>query len=43
MDDTGLIAAATEARARAHVPYSRFAMGAAILTESGEVRVGAVV
>lgn len=43
MDDADLIAAASEARAHSHVPYSRFAMGAAVLTDAGEVRVGAVV
>lgn len=43
MDDADLIAAAAEARSRSHVPYSRFAMGAAVVTDSGEVRVGAVV
>ncbi|HEU5081734.1 MAG TPA: cytidine deaminase [Acidimicrobiales bacterium] len=43
MDDADLIAAAGEARSRAHVPYSRFAMGAAVVTETGELRVGAVV
>jgi cytidine deaminase len=43
MDDADLIAAAAEARSRAHVPYSRFAMGAAVVTDTGEVRVGTVV
>jgi cytidine deaminase len=43
MDDADLIAAATEARSRSHVPYSGFAMGAALVTDRGEVRVGAVV
>ena len=43
MDDTDLIAAAGRARALSHVPYSKFSMGAAVLTDSGEVRVGAVV
>lgn len=43
MDDSDLIAAASEARSRAHVPYSGFAMGAALVTDRGEVRVGAVV
>ena len=43
MDDSDLIAAASDARAHAHVPYSRFAMGAALVTDTGEVRVGAVV
>jgi len=43
MDDADLIAAAADARSRAHVPYSGFAMGAALVTDAGEVRVGAVV
>ena len=43
VDDTELIAAALDARGRAHVPYSRFAMGAAVVTDTGEVRVGTVV
>lgn len=43
MDDADLIAAAAEARSRAHVPYSHFAMGAALVTDTGEVRVGTVV
>ena len=43
MDDADLIAAAADARSRAHVPYSRFAMGAAVLTDTGESVVGAVV
>ena len=43
MDDADLIAAAAEARSRAHVPYSHFAMGAAVVTDRGEVRVGTVV
>jgi cytidine deaminase len=43
MDDSDLIAAAADARSRSHVPYSRFAMGAAVLTDTGEALVGAVV
>ena len=43
VDDHDLIEAAAAARGRAHVPYSRFAMGAAVLTDTGEVRVGSVV
>lgn len=42
MDDTArLIAAARAAAAHAHAPYSRFAVGAAIRTATGEVVVGA--
>lgn len=43
MDDADLIAAAADARSRAHVPYSGFAMGAAVVTQAGEVVVGTVV
>jgi cytidine deaminase len=43
VDDAQLIAAAREARERSHVPYSEFAMGAAVLTDGSEVLVGAVV
>jgi homotetrameric cytidine deaminase len=35
-----LIAAATEARTRAYVPYSHYAVGAAILTADGQVHGG---
>ncbi|MGI8854817.1 MAG: cytidine deaminase [Thermomicrobiales bacterium] len=35
-----LIAVATEARARAYVPYSRYAVGAAILTADGQIHGG---
>jgi cytidine deaminase len=37
---TSLLQAAREARAGAYAPYSRFPVGAAILTESGEVFTG---
>jgi cytidine deaminase len=43
MDDADLLDAAAGARTRAHVPYSGFAMGAAVLTDADEVVVGAVV
>ena len=36
-DNTKLVEAAIEARKRAHAPYSRFAVGAALLTKSGKV------
>ena len=35
-----LIAAAEEARHHAHIPYSRFAVGAAVLTDDGEIYAG---
>jgi cytidine deaminase len=39
--DSELYAAAEGVRGRAHAPYSRFAVGAAIRTEAGTVHVGA--
>jgi cytidine deaminase len=42
-DHDQLVEAAREARARAYVPYSRFAMGAAVETASGAIVPGAVV
>lgn len=41
--DAELLAAATAARERAYVPYSRFAMGAAVRTTGGRVVPGALV
>lgn len=38
--DRRLFAAAEAVRARAHVPYSRFPVGAAILAEDGEIHAG---
>lgn len=38
--DQALIAAAAEVRARSHSPYSRFAVGAALLTASGKIYTG---
>jgi len=43
MDDPELDAAARAARDHAYVPYSSFAMGAAVRTTGGEVVPGAVV
>jgi cytidine deaminase len=37
---TLLVEAAVEVRGRAHAPYSRFAVGAAVLDDDGEVHVG---
>jgi cytidine deaminase len=39
-DDTTLIEAAKVGRSRAYVPYSHFAVGAAVQTASGQVFVG---
>jgi cytidine deaminase len=41
--DDPLVDAARDARARAYVPYSHFAMGAAVETASGAIVAGAVV
>jgi cytidine deaminase len=40
LDDRALIEAARKARERAYVPYSRFPVGAAILTADGELYSG---
>jgi cytidine deaminase len=37
VDDAALLAQAIEARRKAYAPYSRFAVGAAVLTASGKV------
>lgn len=40
MSYTKLIEAATRARSRAHAPYSKFSVGAALLTKSGTIFTG---
>ena len=40
IDERALIAAAAEVRARSYSPYSRFAVGAALLTASGKIYTG---
>jgi cytidine deaminase len=40
LDEQRLIAAAKEARRNAHVPYSDFRVGAAVLTKSGKIFAG---
>ena len=40
MDHEDLIAKAMEAREKAHVPYSHFAVGAALLARSGRIYTG---
>lgn len=40
MNDAELIQAADEARRHAYVPYSRFPVGAALLTEDGQLYTG---
>ncbi|MBL7183166.1 MAG: cytidine deaminase [Anaerolineae bacterium] len=40
MDYQALIAKAIEAREKAHVPYSHFAVGAALLARSGRIYTG---
>jgi cytidine deaminase len=40
MKQDDLIALAVEARKKAHAPYSNFAVGAALLTKSGQVYTG---
>ena len=40
MDNSELISAARDVRRQAYAPYSQFAVGAALLTASGEIFVG---
>lgn len=40
MDKSGLVSLALQARERAYVPYSHFAVGAALLGESGKIYLG---
>ena len=40
MSDTRLVEAAFDVRQRAHAPYSKFSVGAALLTKSGKIFVG---
>jgi cytidine deaminase len=40
LDDQALVAAACEAREKAYVPYSRFPVGAAIITDDGKLYTG---
>ncbi|SRR5712691_10921095 len=40
MSTTKLIEAAAQVRASAHAPYSKFSVGAALLTRSGKILVG---
>ena len=40
MSYDNLIEAATKARGRAHAPYSKFSVGAALLTKSGKIFTG---
>lgn len=40
MDKSGLVSLALQARERAYVPYSHFAVGAALLGESGKIYPG---
>ena len=43
MTPTALVAAARECRSNAHVPYSKFRAGAAVLTDQGDVVPGVIV
>jgi len=40
MSDNRLVEAAFDVRQRAHAPYSKFSVGAALLTKSGKIFVG---